>query len=188
MKRDEKKKANKQKIIDAAYILMMTDGVKNTSVRDVAKKSGISYVTMYKYFEDKEALVSEVVLKLFNNYSNQLMDIVKTDMDFWKKLEAFSKNANQMQKDLNPELFHCFFKVINGTGEVAEHASAVNNELWKTLIKDGRESGAITIGVSDDSIIMFSNMFIRYVNNPANNVTGRYYEEFERLFANSLKK
>lgn len=188
MKRDEKKKLNRQKIIDAAYTLLMKNGVKDTSVRDVAKQSGISYVTMYKYFEDKEDLVSEVVLKIFDMYADQLMEIVNSKMDFWEKLRAFSKNANQMQKNLNPELFHCFFKVINGTGKVAEYASEVNDKLWNILIKDGRKSGAITIDVNDDSVIMFSNMFIRYINDPTNHVDGKHYEEFEKLFANSLRK
>lgn len=188
MKRDEKKKINRQKIIDAAYTLMMKNGVKDTSVRDVAKSSGISYVTMYKYFEDKEALVAEVILKIFDRYADQLMAIVNNDLDFWSKLRAFSSNASQMQKELNPELFHCFFKVINGKGKVADHASAVNDKLWSILIRDGRSTGAITIDVSDDSIVMFSNMFIRYVNNPLNDIKGRHYEDFERLFANSLQK
>lgn len=188
MKRDEKKKANRQKIIEAAYALMMDNGVKQTSVRDVAQESGISYVTMYKYFDDKEDLVAEVVEKIFDKYADQLMDIVNGDLDFWSKLRAFTANANQMREDLNPEVFHCFFKVINGTGKVAEHASQVNDKLWDILIKYGRSTGAITIDVSDDSIIMFSNMFIRYVNDPINEVRGRHYEEFEKLFANSLQR
>lgn len=188
MKRDEKKRINREKIVDAAYTLMMNYGVKDTSVRDVAKESGISYVTMYKYFEDKEDLVLEVVLKIFDVYSDKLMNIVNSKIDFWKKLRGFSQNANQMQEDLHPELFHCFFKIINGDGPVAEHATDVNDKLWEILIKDGRESGAITIDVDDDSIIMFSNMFIRYVNNPENHVEGKHYEEFEKLFANSLKE
>ncbi|MGN1292982.1 MAG: TetR/AcrR family transcriptional regulator, partial [Levilactobacillus brevis] len=50
MKRETKKKINRQKLVDAAFELMSTQGIQETSVKAVSEAAGISFVTMYKYF------------------------------------------------------------------------------------------------------------------------------------------
>ena len=60
VKREELKEQNRTQIIEAAKRLFLAQGIQKTSVRQISQESGISYVTMYKYFADKEALVQEV--------------------------------------------------------------------------------------------------------------------------------
>lgn len=66
MQREEKKELNRKKIITAAKTLFLTKGIYATNVRDISKKSGISYVTMYKYFSDKNELVNLVCQELID--------------------------------------------------------------------------------------------------------------------------
>lgn len=60
IRRERKKELNRQKIIAAAKKLFLRKGISATNVRDISTVSGISYVTMYKYFYDKNDLIQIV--------------------------------------------------------------------------------------------------------------------------------
>lgn len=60
MKRGIKVKKGKQKIIDAALNLMLQKGIKETSVRDIAKEAGISIGTFSYHYPNKEELFFDI--------------------------------------------------------------------------------------------------------------------------------
>lgn len=53
-------KKGKQKIIEAALKLMIQKGIKETSVRDIAKEAGISIGTFSYHYPNKEALFFDI--------------------------------------------------------------------------------------------------------------------------------
>ncbi|WP_421016855.1 TetR/AcrR family transcriptional regulator [Furfurilactobacillus rossiae] len=77
MKRNEKKAVNRNKIIAAAYSLMLHNGFQKTSVRDVSRESGISLVTMYKYFPSKDELVHAVILQMVRESIVHSQDVLE---------------------------------------------------------------------------------------------------------------
>jgi len=50
MKPDQKK----QRIIEATTALLLQQGVRKTAMEDIAAHAGVSKVTVYKYFGDKD--------------------------------------------------------------------------------------------------------------------------------------
>lgn len=56
-----RKEARPEEIMDAALELFTEKGFTATRMRDVAKKAGISKGTLYRYFENKEAIFRSVV-------------------------------------------------------------------------------------------------------------------------------
>lgn len=52
-----------QKIVVAATELFATEGYFPTSIRDIARKAGISKGLLYNYFESKEALLKTIALQ-----------------------------------------------------------------------------------------------------------------------------
>lgn len=53
----ENKDKTKDKIIHSALTLFMEQGIGKTSLTEVAYHAGVSRITIYRYFEDKETLV-----------------------------------------------------------------------------------------------------------------------------------
>lgn len=53
-------KKGKQRIIEAAYKLILQNGIKETSVRDIAKEAGISVGTFTYHYPSKEELLFDV--------------------------------------------------------------------------------------------------------------------------------
>lgn len=55
-------KVTRQKVVDAALLLFLKQGIKKTSLENVAYQAGITRVTIYRYFPDKQTLVEAALL------------------------------------------------------------------------------------------------------------------------------
>ncbi len=51
----------RNRIMDAAKVLFESKGFDNTRSKDIAAKAGVSIGTLYSYFEDKKALLKEIM-------------------------------------------------------------------------------------------------------------------------------
>ena len=76
-KMDDKKK----NILDAALTLFTEKGYKETSIQDIAKKSGYACGTIYNYFENKKELFDSINRPELNdkrpNYENKKNEILQ---------------------------------------------------------------------------------------------------------------
>jgi len=52
-----------EKILEAALSQFEDFGLRRTTIEDIARRAGISRVTIYRHFENKEALVEAVILR-----------------------------------------------------------------------------------------------------------------------------
>lgn len=67
-------------VLDAAYDLFCRQGIQRTTMDDVARRAGVSRITVYRRVESKEALVEQVMLREFRRNVDQfLADIGKAD-------------------------------------------------------------------------------------------------------------
>lgn len=67
-------------VLDAAYELFCRSGIQHTSMDDIAKRAGLSRITVYRRLTSKEALVEQVVLREFRRYVEQfLIEIARAD-------------------------------------------------------------------------------------------------------------
>lgn len=65
-------------VLDAAYDLFCQHGIQRTTMDDVARRAGVSRITVYRRTSSKEALVEQVVLREFRRYLDQfLLDVAR---------------------------------------------------------------------------------------------------------------
>jgi AcrR family transcriptional regulator len=83
---NEQKKENRKKMIRAAVSLMIDKGLKNTTMRTIAKDAGLGEATIYNYFPTKESI-------LFAYYEEKLMSGIEN----LKKIPEFNKYNFQEQ-------------------------------------------------------------------------------------------
>jgi TetR/AcrR family transcriptional repressor of uid operon len=63
-------------VLDAAFDLFCRQGIQRTTMEDVARRAGLSRITVYRRVRSKETLVEQVVLREFRRYLDQfLLDI-----------------------------------------------------------------------------------------------------------------
>lgn len=93
----EDKAVNAQRardIVDAAYQVMLEDGFSGASIRKIAGRAGVSKYMIHYYFEDKEALlvevvrevvagINEIIAEIFRKYPTNSERIEKGVKEFW---------------------------------------------------------------------------------------------------------
>lgn len=79
--KDNLKRENTIRFIEAAEELIDQYGIENVSVRKIAEKAGFHNSTIYLYFTDSDQLLLLASLKHFNEYSKALSRLSTKDFD-----------------------------------------------------------------------------------------------------------
>ncbi|MFI0351167.1 TetR/AcrR family transcriptional regulator [Actinomadura sp. 9N407] len=67
-------------ILEAAYEQFCRMGIQRSTMEDVARRAGVSRITVYRRFATKDALVEQVVRREFRRYFDRfLIDIVRAE-------------------------------------------------------------------------------------------------------------
>ena len=142
MKREELKEQNRRRILQAATELMIQQGIAHTSIKEVSEKSGISFVTMYKYFDSKEALTEEVVYDFQKQHLDQLLEeVTNKDLSFKEMIRVFEKNQQELEELLGPEGFEEFRVFGQKSERISVYFKEMQQQLVTMLIMAGRVSG-----------------------------------------------
>ena len=153
---ERRKERKKENIRQAALELFKTYGFAKVTVNDVARKAGVSPVTIYNHFGSKEKLVYEVVKALFVNTLEKYRGIIMGEGTFIEKLElmVFDKKdiLNQFQGELiqatiqnNPEM-QTFFEDI-WKQEV--------NQLMVDFFREGQRQGYVDPELSQEAMLAY---------------------------------
>ena len=71
-----------ERIVNAALDLVLAQGVKKTSLEEVAQRAGVTRVTVYRYFRDKKGLVRASVVRWWA-CSRRLRGVAGTGHKIW---------------------------------------------------------------------------------------------------------
>ncbi|KAB2352360.1 TetR/AcrR family transcriptional regulator [Actinomadura rudentiformis] len=91
---------SRTRILDAAYEQFCRMGIQRSTMEDVARRAGVSRITVYRRFATKDALVEQVVRREFRRYFDQfLIDIQQAEtvadrvvLGFVSSLRAIRRN------------------------------------------------------------------------------------------------
>lgn len=153
---ERRKEQKKESIRRAAIELFQSYGFKKVSVNDIAKRAGVSPVTIYNHFENKEALVRDVMKWYITGLFEKYKGVIEKDMPFREKLEflVFDKSeiASQFQGELirtilesDPEL-HDFFENLYTNRMVP---------MVESFFEEGRQQGYIDRRFSTETMLLY---------------------------------
>jgi len=75
--KEEQKRQNAIRFINATQEMIETDGIENISVRKIAQKAGFHNSTIYLYFKDLDELAMLASMKYFRKYNQALDELNK---------------------------------------------------------------------------------------------------------------
>lgn len=124
--------------------LFSQSGFARVSVEEITSALGMSKKTFYKYFESKEDLVHQIVLRITGEIGLQIETIVTTDNPFVLKLNGlisvlhtrFSKFSTPMLRDvqIHAPATWAYIQEFRRTRIIA---------VWGRLIEQGQREGFI---------------------------------------------
>lgn len=83
-----------EKIILAAFELFMTQGIKKTSLDEIALRAGVTRVTVYRYYADKRDLVRAAFL-----HSERIFERARDDLEQHPG-RSFEESLDRLGRDL----------------------------------------------------------------------------------------
>ncbi|MCY9549715.1 TetR/AcrR family transcriptional regulator [Lysinibacillus xylanilyticus] len=123
---DEKKKRKRSTILDAAIKLYSENGFAETKVAEIAKEAGVSFGTVFTYFNSKEELYEAAILEpleeikpyfieIEERFKGEPLEIIKEMIDCHVQLFATrSEYLRLIQQVLaRPERFPKLFKELD---------------------------------------------------------------------------
>ncbi len=131
----------KEKIITSAIELFIRFGIRSVTMDDVAKEISVSKKTVYQYFQNKDAMVTDVVTNYFVTEREEFETIKATAKDAIHELILTSKCIRRHVFKMNPAFLLDMQKF---------HNKAWEEYLWfkQTIIK-GQIRENISRGIAE---------------------------------------
>lgn len=147
---DRIRSQNRKDIIIAAEEIFLKNGLSGATMKDIAKKAGISRPTLYKYFNSIDELVFEIQIKIINEMNEyMIISLEMTDSHLDNIKNSFLKSIEYAKK--NPEhirfigIFDNYYSIKYPNKELEERYRE-NINKWDKLedeIIKGKKNGRI---------------------------------------------
>jgi AcrR family transcriptional regulator len=99
----------RSEILKASLDLMNTDGLGALSMREVARRAGVSHQAPYHYFEDREAILAELASNGFDQLYDYMVSALGHARDRAGKYRAIGHAYIRFALN-NPEIFKLMFR------------------------------------------------------------------------------
>lgn len=142
-------------ILDAAEAAFLRYGVPKSTMDDIAKEAGVSRPTLYRYFRDRDALVTALIevrsRRLFDE-TREFLRRYETVAD--QLVEGLVHLVDRGRKDplirliVGPEHLGWGAALAGSSGLAAE----LTHEMWAPVLDAARERGEIRPGATNREI------------------------------------
>ncbi len=136
-----------QRIIRVATEEFANNGFENTSIQQIAKKSGISVGSIYKYFENKESLFTYIVQAGLSTLEKTLLELAPTNEDILIKAEKIIRKLLSFSKE--KPYFIKLYCSLTTTGnseflnQISQRIEAVSASIYTQTIAIAQETGEV---------------------------------------------
>ena len=182
--------SSKNVIIKKASNLFLKNGVKVTTMDDIAFYCAISKKTIYKYFETKETLVVECVLYLLESFSKEVADIEISNNDPLERIILIYKKSFEYLKYFKPSFLDGLERHYpRAFDQFEKYKINLVTEIIYKLLNDAKNSGFIKEGVNLELMceIYYLRLYnVAFINR---NLFDEYAEEeiLQYLIINNLR-
>ena len=149
---DKIPKEKRDRILNVAIEEFANNGFENTSILQIAKKSGISVGSVYKYFENKETLFSMVVREGLSSIEELLMSLAGSSEDILVKAEKIIRSLLEYSRQ-NPELVKLYCQLTTSDNSaflnsLSQRIEAVSASVYTATISKAQDTGDVRDDIS----------------------------------------
>ncbi len=126
--REDKKRKNKESILESARKIFREKGFYQTSISDIIRETGLSRSTFYLYFENKEEIFSTLASQL---YLHLLQDLIQLN----KIVKLDKENFKQNLKNSLISLFKTLYQHQDLLRILIQSPLGINPDFDKIVIK-----------------------------------------------------
>ncbi|MCC9296221.1 TetR/AcrR family transcriptional regulator [Clostridium sp. MT-14] len=153
---EKRTKQKKDSILEIATKLFIERGITNVSISEISTKAGVSQVSIYNYFGDKNNLAREAFISYIKQVVREYEELLDRDIPFSEKIEQIMckkhnailelSHSDFSQQAMEDKAFRQLYK---------EAASIQAQSVYGKFIQVGKKAGAIDPSLSDDALLTF---------------------------------
>jgi len=153
MEQDNKNKSYRA-VLTSAKTLFWKHGVKRVSVEEISKEAGVSKMTFYRNFKNKNEVIRQIMKELFEHGLNEYRSVMKQDIPFARKVEHIILMKFENTQDISQEFLTEIY--IHGDEEmkkmITEYTSTTLTEFKNDLI-EAKQKGWIRKDIKIELIL-----------------------------------
>ncbi len=160
--------AGKQELLEVVDDLVRKRGGADISMAELANAAGMSPSNIYRFFENKEALLEAVAEKWFAEKIRIMEEVSATDVAARDKMfEFFAQRFALMveQYEAEPELFKSYLEIGQQNFEVVRGYVDLGDHYLAMIVAEAMEQGYFE-GLSIDETVSLVNQMVQPYCNP----------------------
>ena len=142
--REKQLQKRKQETLDVALRLLMERGYSNFNMDDLADEAGISKPTLYQYFNSKDELVSQAMVRVYEKMEELLASLA--DKSPLARLEHFLRTTLKTRAEKHslvaPADIEMMRSIIHQYPPMVEHVRVIKAKL-EHIVREAQEQGEI---------------------------------------------
>jgi AcrR family transcriptional regulator len=187
---ERRSRTKREAIIGAAEALFAEKGISATNITEIAARAGVSRVTLFKYFGDKEALCREVLKSWIEQLMAEYKAVLDRDMPFGEKLLALLQTKLTGWDRIGDRYINA---AVWDDPEIkrliSELAAEKGRQRVLQFIGQGKASGFIDASLDNDAILVYFSAFRPVVENTEYIKKGKAFQtSLFNLFLGGLVK
>lgn len=146
----------RDKILIAAKELFFAYGTKKVNIGDIYEKAGVSKMTFYRQFKNKEDLLIHILKQMFEESMVEYKKITDQNLSFRDTLTQLTELKIKFSKDMSKSFIEEFFTMFRENTEVMQEMMEMQKEgqsLFVQEIMKARASGEIRQDISIEFIM-----------------------------------
>lgn len=164
----EKRTANKRDaILDAARELFFARGIQAVSIKEIAAAAGVSQVSIYNYFGDKNGLAKAALAAILDDAVSSYQAIMDSDLSFDEKMNAvMAHKGSLVEKIAASHLGDQAWDDASLRQIFQESVREKALELYRAFIELGKQEGKISSAIPTEAAVQFMELSLDMFRQP----------------------
>jgi AcrR family transcriptional regulator len=160
--------AGREQLLEVVDDLVRKRGSADISMTDLAGAAGMSPSNLYRFFENKEALLEAVAEKFFARKIEVMVEVTSSDLPVRDKMyHYFARRFELMvaQYEAEPDLLKSYLEIGNQHFEVVRGYVDLGDHYLALIVAEAMEEGYFE-GLSIDQTVSLINQMLQCYTNP----------------------
>ena len=137
--------------------LVLKNGFKATKVQDICEQAGLSKMTFYYYYNNKNELIEEVLKGFFDGVIKSSQEVIDENIPFLDRVMKLVHWKSEFVKTMSPEFVQELY-TNGGYLELMKNVMQRPQELIYSFYSQGKQQGEINDSVDIPVLIFWMNI------------------------------
>ena len=160
--------AGRNALLEVVDDLVRNRGAVDISMTDLAAAAGMSASNLYRFFDNKEALLEAVAERFFAEKIRIMVEVTESDLPVRDKMyQYFARRylANVEQYESEPDLLKSYLEIGQQYFEVVRGYVDLGDHYLSLIVAEAMEQGYFE-GLSIDEAVSLINQMVQCYTNP----------------------